>query len=92
MSNDKLDCLLLLLFDRYQQNLGIMSFQHVRMGMLFESLVKTDKRFVLPVERHLSLVGFHLKVEKRILKEEKYKQHTMPYLLYTDFSFTVKMN
>ena len=32
------------------------------MGMLFESLVKSDKRFEVPAERHLGLVIFRLKV------------------------------
>ena len=32
------------------------------MGMLFESLVKADKRFEVPAERHLGLVIFRLKV------------------------------
>ena len=33
------------------------------MGMLFESLVRADKRFELPAERHLGLVTFRLKVK-----------------------------
>ncbi len=35
------------------------------MGILFESLVKSDDRFELPADRHLGLVIFRLKVIKK---------------------------
>ncbi len=38
-------------------------FKSVRMGALFESLVKNDDRFELAADRHLGLVSFRLKVK-----------------------------
>ena len=34
------------------------------MGILFESLVRSDNRFEIPADRHLGLVIFRLKVTK----------------------------
>jgi histidine decarboxylase len=39
------------------------------MGSLFESLVKNDKRFELPAERHLGLVVFRLKGENELTEQ-----------------------
>jgi len=39
------------------------------MGKLFESLVKSDKRFELPAERHLGLVVFRLKGENELTEQ-----------------------
>ncbi|CAF1025894.1 unnamed protein product [Rotaria sp. Silwood1] len=41
----------------------------VRMGILFESLVKNDDRFELPVERHLGLVVFRLKGDNELTEQ-----------------------
>ncbi|CAF4337810.1 unnamed protein product, partial [Rotaria magnacalcarata] len=41
----------------------------VRMGTLFESLVRRDDRFELPVERHLGLVVFRLKGENELTEQ-----------------------
>ncbi len=39
------------------------------MGILFESLVRNDQRFELPVERHLGLVVFRLKGENELTEQ-----------------------
>ncbi|CAF4655969.1 unnamed protein product, partial [Rotaria magnacalcarata] len=39
------------------------------MGALFESLVRRDDRFELPVERHLGLVVFRLKGENELTEQ-----------------------
>jgi histidine decarboxylase len=39
------------------------------MAILFESLVKSDKRFELPAERHLGLVVFRLKGENELTEQ-----------------------
>jgi histidine decarboxylase len=39
------------------------------MGILFESLVKSDNRFELPAERHLGLVVFRLKGENELTEQ-----------------------
>ncbi|CAF3179685.1 unnamed protein product [Rotaria socialis] len=41
----------------------------VRMGTLFESLVRRDDRFELPAERHLGLVVFRLKGENELTEQ-----------------------
>ncbi|CAF1006273.1 unnamed protein product [Adineta steineri] len=41
----------------------------VRMGTLFESLVKADKRFELPADRHLGLVVFRLKGDNELTEQ-----------------------
>lgn len=43
--------------------------QSVRMGNLFESLVKSDKRFEIPAARHLGLVVFRLKGENELTEQ-----------------------
>ncbi|CAF1034599.1 unnamed protein product [Adineta steineri] len=41
----------------------------VRMGALFESLVKADKRFELPADRYLGLVVFRLKGDNELTEQ-----------------------
>ncbi|CAF1252121.1 unnamed protein product [Rotaria sordida] len=41
----------------------------IRMGILFESLVKNDDRFELPAERHLGLVVFRLKGDNELTEQ-----------------------
>ncbi|CAF4047549.1 unnamed protein product [Rotaria sp. Silwood2] len=41
----------------------------VRMGILFESLVKSDDHFELPAERHLGLVVFRLKGDNELTEQ-----------------------
>ena len=51
------------------ENFFSLIFQSVRMGSLFESLVKNDKRFEIPAERHLGLVVFRLKGENELTEQ-----------------------